>query len=151
MFFALCFLEGFFDHFAFDLPRHYADAIEIAEDDVARLDFYTLDFNGAAVVDDLAARTLILCVAAIREAGEVLLEDAPGVARVTIHDGTHGSAIAGGLTHQFTPERISGRGTAGHIDFVLFEVVKGCEHQAEGLIHHFIGTTRALAADIIDF
>src|SRR5262249_37921225 len=71
-------LECAREHLLFGGARHDADAVDVAEQDVARLDARGADLDGDAEVDHFAARSLVLGVGAVAEGGKVEGEDAVG-------------------------------------------------------------------------
>ena len=117
------FLKGAGEDLLLDGAGNNADSIEIAEDNVSGDDARLADLNGNTVVDDLAARALILGIAAARKRRKAQRKDAARVARVAIDNSAGRAAFAGAHTHQLAPERVTRRCAGADVEFVELQVV----------------------------
>ena len=116
--------------------------VAVAIDDITRANRHALDLDGYAVVNDLAARALILREAAHAECGEAEVQDLGSIPAITVQHGARGLQMDRPRRHQPTPKRIARRRAGADVDLMLLEVVQGAEHQAEGF-----GGQRILACD----
>ena len=92
------------------------DAVEVGEDQVARLDPDAADFDRAAVCFDLGAHRGILGEAAAGEDRPALFEHLGGVAVEAVDDGAVGAAGAGGGGENLAPIGAAHIATAGQKD-----------------------------------
>ena len=77
------------------------------------------------------------------------MQDAGGVAAVSIHHRTHGTELDGAGAHEFAPKRVGGRGTGADVNFVALQVVQGLKHQAEGTLEDRVGAPCVVFAEDI--
>ena len=142
------FLEGAGKHFLFGGAGNDADAVEIAEDNVAGCDARLADLNGNTEVNDLAARALVLRITAVRE-GAARLRG--GFARRVLHVAT-GRAAARRRAVKGLRAVILARALCVSVPLIVFaRVAEAHVHQGEevsflsGLRHPISGLDHIVA------
>src|SRR5262249_22156088 len=105
-FFSAGFFDGEDEDLFHRLPRRDAHAFAVAEDQVARLDAYAVNFNREAEINHFAARPLVLGVTSPGESRKSQLQDASGIARIAVYHRPRRAQLHRARTHQLAPQRV---------------------------------------------
>src|SRR5208282_103972 len=104
------------------------NSINVAEKNIAGTDAHCSNLNRNAEVDYLVTRGRVLSVGSEAERRKAHIKDGLGISDIAIQHRARAAQLAGSRAHQFSPERVAGRGAGVHIDLVMVEIVERFEH-----------------------